>query len=1230
MSGEKYCEWLPVNFPSLHHPNLDRVSIMVDSAIQQWALRLDAAVACDQLEFNVAWDLASNLILESVLQDSKDWLASLNEEHLLGIYLQSSSNSWSTLLAGGLLSHALALRLASSRDNQSRLLSQLLHKIWAKVSHFGAQVSDNPELVGKSCQIYHKALQEVCQKFSGCFNNAVVAIVDLFATCIECVRDGASLLTANTTVLPTAFVDDDNKLHPTFCVQVMSYLLACLGSSQGLGALASVMCAKGRSIIPQVTSIYCAAANLDFRNEITKRLLNPMVMLVGKASDARVDSNSRDCVEEVWSLVQRLSEQDSDLVTASMVLCILFTSLPTEMYQFLAVHSDANHVVWKIILLGMLHKEGLVRKRSAYMLQSVSSAVVAANSVVPVRSKAKQHAKVEEPWTSQFLQVYGQIEGSNSMHLISQVWSIFDNLCVNATRNHSQLQPSITDAQSHLQIPFISFPWIKSILHTLMHCQVPSVRRIALYKILSGSVPLIVSVESIYWLCFELLGDLADDITYFSAYFIGRAHNIGIGTAIQAVVAGTEGGCLSCNEMDGSGSRLCVLQFPKSLQQSIEDTIADCRSPLQVQTSPGVLLPSYLAGLLAACRFIDSENGNRASSLSEGLIRCMVHSLCRPQGICSLSAVKWLLRTFADEAVQLMMPRCLGQQALGEIRAYLAGKVLNSNGAVRVQIMQGLVPLLLCAVDNSNEAACEISDEWLDAVRRSTNSVCWHDATVSVPIRYSTGGHISSNVCLLVKIVMEQIGLESIVSYRPHLKLLKSALQPLGDIGRVPAPGAEQSDSIDYSCIAVAACCLEISLVTGEMNTSRDTWNLLSESERCLSEVSKLQTSPYMSAVARLRAVSFAEGVLQCVSLSVDALLASSAGAVQELSSKQLALHPQLPALFATIGDFASFLSVNIFDSIRTSLSNEHCSKSLGFIRSERALDQASESLGGCMLLTALFVYLQCHVQCFGPIQFFGDDKDTHSILNYLNSSSSPQQVRSSTENVFSCARNLLHQLFHLPRTQDRWLLCELLGQTVEVRQFSAMHRCKLLLARADHIVRRCGKQAPASLLVGRAALDENFPQFVAQVCGDAMSPRDRNYSDRVANVFRSIREDLRSSSQHQSAATTPVGLSLLSIHVIECDQASKHLVKSLRVRWSLVHNSLLCLKSFSTKSTTHVSSEGFGSDLESSVQLCRQIVKQAVDQAEVCPPDSLVDLLACIATGTQTLLNSVCVQGKA
>jgi hypothetical protein len=525
------------------------------------------------------------------------------------------------------------------------------------------------------------------------------------------------------------------------------------------------------------------------REQISKRLIFPLIQQVGNgcitvvaANDNEGDDDSsiaEQLVDLTWVNCLRLSvEKEADLGTCSSLLCVLMSV--TQLGTMNRLRRKGGDL-WKLLSALFLSSDVVVRKRAAFIMQFISRDESPAIEIIePIiettqkkgeKRKEKKNNKSKNkksdsliddsmivvdtesvilepftsdpsvilnglsgrrPWWLDYLDVYGQIEGCTSMHLVDQIWPLLEHLCKLAADSednsnnvdvnngtHTDSNDSIDHDSNNKNNsvgtvsnegsgnesfnPLISFVWVKALLHILLRISIPGIRKAVLRRILLGDsgdrkisskndngkkslntsegvIVLSASLTTIHWICEELL-PILDNVSFFSTGFLPVGVNVGCG---------------------GRNSNI--------------DKLFQSDAKINVSAHPGVLMPFFLSRLLRDLFIVDSKSFfntdenkdfDKPQPLTHTLVRALVHTVCGINGLDSLSAVKWVLRAFADPEIVQIIPQCLGPIEMQEIKSFLRGKLGCSNGVVRAHVLQGLLPVLLMG---SNPGSVPLND----------------------------------------------------------------------------------------------------------------------------------------------------------------------------------------------------------------------------------------------------------------------------------------------------------------------------------------------------------------------------------------------------------------------------------------------------------------------------------------------------------------------------------------
>lgn len=610
--------------------------------------------------------------------------------------------------------------------------------------------------------------------------------------------------------------------------------------------------------IPGVMNSLMALMHADnpsaSREVIAKRLVAPLLQLVDHSTkNEDVDA----IVALVWQHCLQLKRgscrkqgggscpTSADLETSSSLLCVCMSNPALHAMPRLGVHST----FWDMLNIFMLSSDVIVRKRGCFIMQMIPSLPLTIPP--PSGTSTTTCSNSERPWWKLFLDVYGQVEGCTSFHLVEQVWPLLNKLSSLAVQEkYGRGTNEDKDSSISTGVPVISFSWVKALLHVLLAhgTSLPGIKKGALLRILSAnlintstgtfeaadfsSLAFACDQTLVYWLCHEVL-PMVDSVIYFSVQFVHAGAHVG------------------CSEADLNTPSTCSM-----------DGVFDEKSQfLSVSSSPGIVLPSFLARLLKVITMSAT-----AESLAGDLIQSLVATTCGTDGLRSLSASKWILRCFAEPAVQSLLPRCLGSCEVRYIQTFLAGRLASSSGIVRAQVVEGLLPLFLVACDTQRLSLAGL-------VRMVAVVVDVDEVEKESPERYFS---------------LRGVAMES-----RALALLRTATMDCCRHNMDFTSVDDETLAIAYSIVAIAPVAETEASIVQQL---RDTC------EQRLQVISRLYTSPYLEIAKQQQSIRFLRGVTAIVDLTPS--LSSS-----PLTSLVFPLPKDLDRVAA---DLASYLSALI------------------------------------------------------------------------------------------------------------------------------------------------------------------------------------------------------------------------------------------------------------------------------------------------------------------------------
>ena len=693
------------------------------------------------------------------------------------------------------------------------------------------------------------------------------------------------------------------------------------------------------------------------REQIAKRLISPLLQLMGNSEAVTGNSDTKIAgliIDITWSHCSRLAEKtDGDLQTCTILLCVIM-SMP----QFHTMGILGKKSLWDVLSSCFLSSDTVVRKRAAFIMQLVPNTASAAaypdDPLTCNESRKKKEKKQKPPksrknsvevlekvdtpvasivptflsppmllnsmsglrcWWGDFLDIYGQIEGCTSMHLVDQIWPQLEHLCRLAATadnsDHSEIKESVVQESDGFVYPVLSFVWVKALLHILLQISIPGIRKAVFRRILQGGgvdgngFTLSPSRQTISWFCYELL-PIVDSVGFFSAYFISQ---------------GVDVGCRGDNIF-----------------------LEDCK--INVLAHPGILMPSFISRLLRSLSNIDQSNGDKIyddsmskTSLVGELVQSIIHVVCGENGLHSLSAAKWILRAFAEPSVLALIGPCLDSLHLREMRAFLRGRLACSNGVVREHVLQGLLPLFLRGID-----ACKVSLH--DVLETVKGSSCFGlDRIVNHSVSFSSLRAVVLNCCAaqlagrgvgcpLREVEASSLALAYAIVADSSTREADQTLQGVFSSSRANTSGDGENPLLDVLA-ALEKICLEHSTIAGQ-----------------------LYRSPYLDRKRQqLVAVDFLKGVAQSVVLAVN----RPQGVLTDLclsgegQSLCRMFFPLLPEIYKSSCDISSYLSLAIIASLTAAASESdivHTDSNVSLlIDSVTLLDDCTSILGALLLV---------------------------------------------------------------------------------------------------------------------------------------------------------------------------------------------------------------------------------------------------------------------------------------
>lgn len=465
-----------------------------------------------------------------------------------------------------------------------------------------------------------------------------------------------------------------------------------------------------------LSEVYLALELLDpsGRREVACRVLSPLLQRCSPRA-ITTTNNSVSFIEEFAQYFQdEANKLKDDLETQLLLLCLQLTQAGKN-FPVLSCRSEAAAKMWESVRLGLLHTNSILRKRAMFVVQTMmkcqfqsqSDAQIAIrNSFSEENDWILQNKARRDSWID-MIEVISQAEGCNSPHLLNQVLPNLERLFKYVALLNNLLLGDCEDSISYsearageticfktecenrlIYIPEMNLSWAKAAFHTILSAPNPGVRRCGLHRLLSGRLMLTLNYDTINFLFNDVLSAQADTVSYFSAYFLDASVDIGCSAAIEEVRSNKrDAGIIGGRDRHGK----------YSVAHKILNLTTRGVDPEQ---SPGILMPCFISGLVAACVKYDNQvivtckQNERKVAITSYLLREVIKCVCgrdssecttsgpSSTGLRSLTAAKWLLRAFAETTVLTVLPRCLNDLDLKRAISFIAGRLASSNGLV--------------------------------------------------------------------------------------------------------------------------------------------------------------------------------------------------------------------------------------------------------------------------------------------------------------------------------------------------------------------------------------------------------------------------------------------------------------------------------------------------------------------------------------------------------------------
>ena len=668
--------------------------LSVELMIYSYAAKYEQLFPAD-LDLEKVWEISEERVSSIAISEQE---ASSSRDLLSRLLFDVSATTWTRSFAGAILLNGY--RLHHEEDIAIRQLLDILAP--ASLGDPSSAVKEKSEIVSAYVAMISLYALNIISKVE-----QKDLLLEVIVSCLK-------ILESYSTPLSSKEEDCNERI----CVNILSTLLT--RGTQINGSLCAVVEENAIFLLEKFFSFLSEMTTSlsTLRERIAKRLITPLLQLLGKKNPS--EGVTAQLINYTWAQCLLLAgSNEKDYETSSSILCILMSLSNLKPMARLG-----REDLWDFLSQCFLTSKSVVRKRAAFIMNLIPNSTHKQNlesvdKEIDVKKSGKKLGKPKKnkngndsvavesvgaapiiedsynglpavldslsgknTWWADFLDVYGQIEGCTSMHLIDQIWPQLKHLCYLAAAAAADTE-AVADSNSapitdEFRFPVVKFVWIKALLHILLQISIPGIRKAVFRRILQGGaedrmlgcsegLQFSASRRSIHWFCTELL-PLVDTVNFFSAYFIPLGEDVG------------------CEDGSRAPSQDSKINF---------------------LAHPGILMPSFLARYIKCLASKDRITNIVSESLVAYLIRSLIHALCGENGLHSLSAVKWILRAFSESSVLSLIPRCLGLLEIRDIGAFLRGRLACSNGVVREHVLEGFVPLFLKGVDST---AVSLSD----------------------------------------------------------------------------------------------------------------------------------------------------------------------------------------------------------------------------------------------------------------------------------------------------------------------------------------------------------------------------------------------------------------------------------------------------------------------------------------------------------------------------------------
>lgn len=373
--------------------------------------------------------------------------------------------------------------------------------------------------------------------------------------------------------------------------------------------------------------------------------------------------------ERIWNECYKFG---GGSLNGSLLICLLLGveekhEIVRQLLSKVQEDSARHHDFWLTLQTYFMSKDALCRKRAVHILQSVLESI---------RASTAMNAGVPEDglgagryWLEDYVDVFSHLEGVNSTHLFEQVSAHMTHLftlsagCNDGEKDQLNLSqgskicpasdPKLWKAsvqvrqRGEVHLPLPTFAWLKAIVQMLLDLSLPTIRKMTLHCLLSGSAwPIDPEDGSVLdWVSTELPFSL-DSSAYFPS-------------PLSSVTADSRG--------KAEGEARHLLQYP------------------------GALLPLFISKLVAGGGS-SLEGGDSVRSF----LRNLTSTLFVNGAFKGALVATWAFSAFADPSLLQHVPLdTFTELQFRQITSFVGVQLAAANSALQANLYKGLLPLLV-------------------------------------------------------------------------------------------------------------------------------------------------------------------------------------------------------------------------------------------------------------------------------------------------------------------------------------------------------------------------------------------------------------------------------------------------------------------------------------------------------------------------------------------------------